>query len=118
MLGTFKVHAGDFKPKSGGSLQMGILTLTPVGKFFSERISVSQVESVEIMTEESGKRFFRSAGMGVVGGLALGPVGLLAGLLSGGKKTDVTFACVLKDGRKFLATADSKTYQKFAAAAF
>jgi len=48
----------------------------------------------------------------VVGALALGPVGLLAGVILGGNKKEVTFVARLKDGRKFLATVDSKTYAK------
>jgi hypothetical protein len=43
---------------------------------------------------------------------------LLAGLLAGGRGKDVTFVCKLKDGRKFLATAPSKTYTELQAVTF
>lgn len=56
--------------------------------------------------------------MGVAGAALLGPIGLLAGLLLGGKGKDVTFILKLKDGRKMLATTDSKTFTKIAAMAF
>ena len=42
----------------------------------------------------------------------------MAGLLLGGKGKDVTFILKLKDGRKMLATTDSKTFTKIAAMAF
>jgi hypothetical protein len=54
----------------------------------------------------------------VAGGVLLGPAGLLAGLLLGGKKTEVTFVAKFKDSRKLLATADSATFAKIRAAAF
>jgi hypothetical protein len=56
--------------------------------------------------------------MGLVGDLALGPVGLLAGVLSGGKQTDVKFIAAFNDGRRMLATTDSKTFTAMQAALF
>ncbi|MGI2002125.1 hypothetical protein [Shewanella frigidimarina] len=54
-----------------------------------------------------------------MGALALGPAGLLAGLLlGGGKSKDVTFVAKFKDGRKFLGTTDNKTFTKLQAAVF
>jgi hypothetical protein len=57
-------------------------------------------------------------GWGLVGDLALGPVGLLAGVLSGGKQTDVKFTAAFNDGRRMLATTDSKTFTAMQAALF
>ena len=59
-----------------------------------------------------------TVGWGVVGATLLGPVGLLAGLLLGGKGKDVTFIMKLKDGRKLLGTVDGKTYTKLNALIF
>lgn len=64
------------------------------------------------------KRLGGTVGWGVAGAALLGPIGLLAGLLLGGKGKDVTFILKLKDGRKMLATTDSKTFTKIAAMAF
>ena len=71
-----------------------------------------EIQSVEMMTDEKKKKFLGAAALGAVGALALGPIGLVAGLLSGGNKKEVTFACYLKDGRKFMGTTDGKTYTK------
>ncbi|QMU61164.1 MAG: hypothetical protein GKR92_05395 [Gammaproteobacteria bacterium] len=51
-------------------------------------------------------------------GVFLGPAGLLAGLLAGGKKKQITFVCKFKDGRKFLATVPSKVYMEISASVF
>ena len=76
------------------------------------------VEEVSIATEENVKRVGGTVGWGLAGAAILGPVGLLAGLLLGGKGKDVTFIIKFKDGRKMLATTDSKTFTKLAAMAF
>ena len=73
---------------------------------------------MEVASEESVKRIGGTLGWGAAGMLALGPVGLLAGLLLGGKKKEVTFVAKVKDGRKLLGTTDHKTFTKLKAAAF
>lgn len=83
-----------------------------------EGIPFSDLESVDLATEDSVKRVGGTVGWGAAGAIALGPVGLLAGLLLGGRGKDVTFVAKFKDGRKILATTDSKTYTKIAAAVF
>ncbi len=66
---------------------------------------------IEQITEENSKSFVGAAGWGLVGSIALGPVGLLAGVLSGGNSKEVTFACQLKDGRRFIARTDRTTFE-------
>ena len=64
------------------------------------------------------KKHAGKIGWGLAGAIALGPVGLLAGLLLGGKqKKEVTFVAIIKDARKLLATTDNKTFIKLKAAA-
>lgn len=91
-----------------------------------QRIDPKWVKSAELQTEESLKKLAGSAGWGftgaIVGGLLTGGLGLvvggLAGVLSGGNKTEVCFSCELEDGRKFLAITDKKTYQSILAVLF
>jgi len=83
-----------------------------------EALKLTDIKSVEEASEESVKRVGGTVGWGVAGAVALGPVGLLAGLLLGGKGKDITFVAEFKDGRKMLATADSKTFIKLKAAIF
>ena len=118
----FEIHAGDFKACCNQIYRkrwkIGLFLLKKRGKFSREKIGVDQIDSLEIASEENVKRLEGTIGWGVAGGLLLGPVGLLAGLLAGGKSKDVTFICKFKDGRKFLATAPAKVYTEIMAARF
>jgi hypothetical protein len=106
-----KFLAGDFGKTTGevgrGKLAIGgrVMPLTSLG-------------TVEIATEESVKRAGGTIGWGAAGAVLLGPVGLLAGLLLGGRGKEITFVAVLRDGRKILGTTTSKGYQEMLAATF
>lgn len=112
------VHAGDFLEGVGQFSEGSLKLRTEKHKILREIISVSELETVEIATEENIKKIGGTIGWGIAGALVLGPVGLLAGALLGGKKKEITFIAKFKDGRKLLATADSKTFTKLQAAAF
>lgn len=102
-----------------GSLTFAILNLrTKKHAILGENIPLAALESVETASEESVKKIGGTVGWGIAGGAFLGPVGLLAGLLLGGKKKKTTFVAKFKDGRKLLATTDAKTYTKIQAAVF
>jgi hypothetical protein len=76
------------------------------------------VKTVELQTEEKLKKLSGSAGWGftgaIVGGLA-SPIGALAelagGVMAGGNKTEICFACELTNGQKFLAIDLSENSQ-------
>jgi len=72
-----------------------------------------ELVSATKLNEENSKSFLGSVGWGTVGALALGPIGLFAGLLAGGNNSKSLFACELKDGRKFIAELDKKESSKF-----
>lgn len=117
-FGTFKVVAGDFMKGSNHQYTSKAFMMLGEGKFLKERIDVSQVEAIDVASEESVKRVGGTVGWGVAGAALLGPVGLLAGLIAGGRGKDVTFVCKFRDGRKFLGTAPSKVYGKMQADLF
>lgn len=77
-----------------------------------------EIERVELHTEESVKRISGTAGWGLAGLALLGPLGAIGGMLIGGRDKQICFAAYLKDGRKFLAMTDGKTYQNYVAATF
>ncbi|WP_051526525.1 hypothetical protein [Alkanindiges illinoisensis] len=124
MVAMIKVHAGDFvgmgsySPpifSSGyGSLHLKTSGWQPRG----EKITKEMIQTVELASEEAAVRLGGAAGWGTAGVVLLGPVGLLAGLVLGGRGKDITFIVVLKDGRKAMLTADSKTYTAIKAAVF
>ena len=123
-FGEFEVLAGDFKKGRRHHVARKKLLmrrswrLWKPWRLFRERVKFTSIEAIEEASDESVKRLGGTVGWGVAGATLLGPVGLLAGLLGGGKGTDVTFVCKLRDGRKFLATAKAKDYKKILAGAF
>ena len=118
-MASIQVHAGDFG-KGKGSSMFGVITFPwkPGDGFAGETVLIDQLASAELASEDAVKRVGGTVGWGVAGAVLLGPVGLLAGLLAGGRGKDVTFIGIHKDGRKFLATTDSKTFTKISAALF
>lgn len=82
---------------------------------FSQTI---ELDRIEVQSEESVKKLAGTAGWTLAGAALLGPIGAIGGLLFGGRSKETCFAAYLKDGRKFLATIDSKDYQKIFAAMF
>lgn len=124
-MSKIQIHAGDFnKGKGDISIMFGMCSITPpygVGDGWTatrHTIGAGDIEEVAPASEENVKRIGGTVGWGAVGALALGPLGLLAGLVLGGKGKDVTFVLKLKDGRKMLATTDNKTYTKLIALSF
>lgn len=127
MFGAIKVYAGDFSKGDTAQL-VGVPVLGQACSLVvnknrtfgtgGEEISITEIDGLEIATEESTRKFLGTFLGGAVGGIFLGPLGLLAGLLVGGTGKRVTFILRLKDGRKLLGSTDSKTYTKLSAAIF
>lgn len=127
---SFEIIAGDFPQGSalienkdmwGKTTTLELRWGTKAILFVSNSNQVllsGHVERVELVTEENKKSFVGSAGWGLVGAAALGPLGLIAGALAGGNKKEICFSCYLKDGRKFMAIADNKSYQMVASLGF
>ena len=118
MAGKINVHAGDFTEGKGHSYDdwgKHFLLLTEEHSWQGEKIPLDAVESIETATEENVKKVGGTVGWGLLGLAALGPLGMAAGLLTGGRKKEVTFITKFKDGRKMMATTDSKTYTKLQA---
>jgi hypothetical protein len=109
-LGMINIIAGDFKIGKDSQYVHGKFHMKHNGKFFREKIFSSEIESLEVATEEAVISLGGATGWGIAGSVLLGPVGLLAGLLLGGKGKDTTFICKFKDGRKFLGTSSTGTF--------
>jgi hypothetical protein len=116
---SIRIRAGDFY-KGDCYFDSGAFHITlPNDTLWKESKKILQcceIESIEITNEEDIKSLGGTIGWGAVGDVVLGPVGLLAGLLIGGKKKEVTFIAKFKDGRKLLGTTDNKTYVEIQAA--
>jgi hypothetical protein len=116
-MASIKLHAGDWG-KGSAAVHFGQIVFPWRSGLTQETRSVSSIKSVMPASEQNVKKFAGSAGWGAVGALALGPLGLLAGVLAGGNKKEVTFIAEFGDGKKFLGTTDNKTYTKLLAAGF
>ena len=117
-MSSIKILAGDY-PKGTAQFSSHSITLpwqAGDGFWGGKSLKTSEIGEIDIASEESIKRIGGTVGWGAAGAVILGPVGLLAGLLLGGKSKEVTFVVRFKDGTKMLATADSKTYTKLVAA--
>jgi hypothetical protein len=108
----------------GGDISKGRWSVSTVFDNFTMMVNGipfdmrSEVDTVEIMTEDKVKKFAGSVGLGLVGGIALGPLGAIGGLLAGGNKKEVCFVCTLKSGQKFIGKTDGKTFQKLMTLSF
>ena len=81
-----------------------------------ERISAERIQTISIESENDSKDWFDACGLAAVGSLVLGPIGLLAGLLMGGRKKKICFVATFNDDRKILGTTDSEIYKKIRSA--
>ncbi|WIX32499.1 hypothetical protein QO259_17065 [Salinicola sp. JS01] len=118
-MAEIKIHAGDYKGLHG-NFSWGVFSFSQPHHTFKReaRYEASDIEAVELANEENVKRLGGTIGWGAAGAVILGPVGLLAGLLAGGRSKQVTFVAKFTDGKKILATTDSKTWTKIQAATF
>ncbi|WP_107838968.1 hypothetical protein [Metasolibacillus meyeri] len=111
-----KVIAGEYEGKNIMLSQQGIFSKQGVFLFtgFTKKFPLNKetVESYELITEEHRKSAVSGVSRGLVGGVLLGPVGLLAGLSAKNKGTH-TLAVEFKDGKKSLIEVDEKIYKIF-----
>jgi hypothetical protein len=119
MAKRIMIHAGDF-PVGVAVLHSGqiLLPREETDGFQTKTVAIADLDELEVASEESVKRLSGTLGWGVAGVLILGPVGLLAGLLEGGKRMEVTFVAKFKDGRRMLGAADSQIYKTMLASTF
>ncbi len=119
-MSTGKIIAGDFSKDEVIKIVAGKLAIVPKdgGLFSKVNFINNDIQNVEIITEENKKKFIGTAGWGLVGGLALGPLGLIAGILAGGNKKEFLIACELKNGKKLIAEVDSKIYKSMLNASY
>lgn len=120
-MAKLKILAGDIEPSWGSpvSYLFGAITYTPKGAWSAVSIKVpSDIERIEKHDEHSVRALSDMAGWATLGALVAGPIGAIIGGVFGGQRNEVLFAVYLKDGRKFLASTDPKTFAKMQAATF
>jgi hypothetical protein len=111
-VSKIKVIAGDFSHHVASRVVGNELRMQLRDKIFAEKIPLSEIAELDVASKESVTRIGGAIGWGIAGEVLFGPVGLLVGLLRGGRRNETTFVCKLRDGRKFLAVANSRVYSK------
>jgi hypothetical protein len=126
-MAKFVIHAGDMNKGEGmvRTIPKPLLSKKPYGRQFilpnskgklgimhknEDLLWPHDFAEIEIASEEAVIRMGGTIGWGAAGAALLGPVGLLAGLLLGGKKDEVTFVAKLNDGRKLMGVMEKKDY--------
>ncbi len=112
-----RVIAGDYSGKQvlgGGISQVGI----SMSLFKTLYLNNTTVESYELITDEHRKSAASGVARGLVGGVLLGPVGLLAGGLSAKNKGIYQIAIQFKDGKRSLIEVNDKIYKAIIQACF
>ena len=124
-MSAFTVLAGDFTAGRLGRKKLVLKRRLTLGSFLRslsawEKVPIREIESLQVATEESTKRFgtAAAAAAGLVGGVLLGGAGLVAGAMAGGNKRTVTFELRLADGRGFLGKCDARSFEQLRAATF
>jgi hypothetical protein len=110
---SIKVLAGDWEPGTVCVFE-GALFGRPdrirMGRIFGAEYSAEEVASIELITEQNSTSILGKAGWGFLGSVALGPLGMFAGLLGGGNRHDKIVAFELTNGKRALLQCDTKSY--------
>lgn len=113
-----RVHGGDF-PGGYARVYRFLLAkpraLVPRGLLRSRAryVLATGQAAVQIADASSSKSFCGTAVAGFAGGFLLGVPGLLAGVLAGGNKRRVAFACRFADGKHFVGSCDRRTFETY-----
>ncbi len=111
-----RVIAGDYN----GSIVGQALGQPYISTGFAKSIHLnnSDVESYELITDEHRKSAKSGVARGLVGGVLLGPVGMLAGGMSAKSKGIYQVALQFKDGKRSLVEIDDKIYKSIIKSCF
>ncbi len=111
-----KVIAGNYEGK-GISCAGGQVAIA-VSIFQNVKLNSSTVDAYELITDEHRKSAASGIGRGIVGGVLLGPVGMIGGALLAKNKGIYQVAIQFKDGSKSLIEIDDKVYKVLVKALF
>jgi hypothetical protein len=111
------IRGGDFAGKKAtvlyalGRGKHFAIDITAAGDWFSKRIPLEDLVSVEIVLQDHVGRSTGAVVGGLAGAALFGVVGAACGVLaSSDRKSDVVFQAEFKDGRVLLASSDFKTF--------
>lgn len=110
---VIRIVAGDFSTVwPMNSFASGKFRLLPNDGMNPETFDVSELKTLEIVSEATVKKLGSSLGWAAAGGALFGPAGAIVGSVAGGNKNEVTFLGEFSDGRAFVAVTDPGTWGK------
>jgi hypothetical protein len=116
-VATIRLTEGDFGEGVSVSVGLSDIVLPDTARPGPvTTVPLSAIAAVEALESDHSHQLREAARLSVSGFLKAGPVGLAMGVLGATKLKDVVFSVHLEDGRRFVATADAKTYAEFHAA--
>ncbi len=109
-----KVLAGDYE--GSAQIKFGVLWTGPKADKFrgiqfgspSKTYAPNEISRFKPLDAETTKTFLRTAASGVIGGVLLGPAGLLAGVLVGGKKITDRYGIEFTDGKRVIVKGNPR----------
>lgn len=117
-MATVTLKEGDFG--SDVTVTVGETTLYLPDRArpgLNEAVPLTAIAEIELLSDDRSGQLKAAARFGVRGFLNTGnPLGLAAGVFAVTKVKDVNFAVRLKDGRRFVAVTDARTYAEIGAA--
>jgi len=103
------VIAGEYL---GWIVKLGFGGVTLNRGFKKIQLNKSTIESYELVTDEHRKSASSGIARGIVGGVLLGPVGMIGGAVSAKEKGIYQIAVQFKDGDKSLLKVDKNIYNR------
>lgn len=88
------------------------------GFFRVDSYRLDEIVSCDLVTADNYSSIAGKVGWGAVGAIALGPLGLLAGVLGGGNKRERVVSIVFDDGRKAMIKCSPKEAEALLAAGY
>ncbi len=104
-----KVIAGEYNDKPITIVNGQVNIVLDFNKY--ETLDKGFVTNYELLVDEQRKSVASGVARGLVGGLLLGPVGIVAGGISAKNKGIYQVALEYKDGKKSLIEVDDKIYK-------
>jgi len=105
----FETIAGDYKLRENNLIMGGQIDVKPVPKR-RVKLTLNDIALVELIDEETARTAGRTIGLALAGALVAGPLGLAAGFF--GKKSEVRFALLFKDGTRLVGCCTPKAFRK------
>ncbi|AKR55736.1 hypothetical protein XM25_07977 [Devosia sp. H5989] len=118
-----KLLAGDWKAGTDVLVKRSLTgrwkeLLLSRGFLRTDRVPMGEIASCTLVTQENQTSILGKVGWGAVGAVALGPLGLLAGVIGGGNHSHRVVVFETADGRKAMVRCSAAEAEALLAASF